>query len=99
MLSPSSEPTAWTGILTAIAIAAIPFLRSVGVNISKDQADSGLALLAAVSVGLTILVRSKVTTVNKAESAVTTALTTQPTAATIAGADHQTKEILSQAKP
>ena len=83
-MNPTSEPVAWGGVISAVAIAAIPFLRSVGLHITEDQSNSFLGLLAAVTLAGTFYVRSKVTPSNTAvprsdaEAAVNEAMLAQP---------------------
>lgn len=97
-MNPNSEPTAWGGAITALAVAVIPFLRAFGVNITEQQGDAVMTLLAALIVVGTIFLRSRVTPASKAIDAIGTALQTTPTNATAAGSTAQSKEILSGAK-
>lgn len=77
-IDPSKEPVAWGGAITALATAGIPLLRAFNVNVTESQANAILGFLAALIVVGTLLVRSQVTPVTKAQDAISTALTVSP---------------------
>lgn len=97
-MNPTAEPTAYGGAITALAVAVIPFLRAFGVNISEQQGDAVMTLLAALIVVGTVVLRSKVTPVSKAIDAITTGLQTEPNTATVGGSTNQADAILSTSK-
>ena len=66
------------GAITAVAVAAIPVLRAFGVNVTEDQANALLGLLAAL-IGLgTYLASSRVVNRTTAERAITEAFHADP---------------------
>jgi hypothetical protein len=73
----AQEPVAVGGSLTAIAVAAIPVLRAFGVNVTEDQATAVLGLLAALIAFGTLLIRSLVTPVEKANDVINAAYIAQ----------------------
>lgn len=66
-MKPSNEPVAIGGALTALATAAIPVLRAFGVEVTEDQSTASLTFLAALIAFGTLVVRSRVTPVNRAQ--------------------------------
>ena len=77
-MNASNEPVALGGVVTAVAVAAIPFLRSFGVDITQDQSNATLGLLAALIVAGTFFVRSRVTPVERANDRITEAFHATP---------------------
>jgi len=66
------------GVITAVAVAAIPALRAFGVNVTEDQANALLGLLAAL-IGLgTYVASSKLVSKTRAERAITEAFHADP---------------------
>lgn len=77
-MTPANEPTAWSGAVTALAVAAIPLLRAFNVNVTQAQSDAVLGFLAALIVVATVFVRSKVTPIAEAQKKVDQAFIADP---------------------
>ena len=62
-MNPANNPSAWSGAITALAVATIPFLRSFNIyDMTKDQADAILTLLGVVIVVATLFLHTLTTT-------------------------------------
>ena len=77
-MTPANEPVSFNGAITALAVAAIPLLRAFGVNVTEDQSSAILAFLAALIVFGTLIVRSRVTPVKKANDLIDQAFRADP---------------------
>lgn len=74
----NKEPVSWGGAITAVAVATIPVLRAFGVEVTEQQSSAVLGLLAAMILAGTVVVRSKVTPVGKAEQKIMEAFHATP---------------------
>jgi hypothetical protein len=66
-MDPKAEPVGWGGAITALAVATFPLLKACGVNITSEMSAAILAFLGAVIVIVTLMVRSRVTPVERAQ--------------------------------
>jgi hypothetical protein len=77
-MGPQKEPVGWAGAITALAVAIIACVNTFGGNIDPDKTGALLGVLAAVMTIGTLIVRSNVTPVKKAQSLIDEAFKANP---------------------
>ena len=77
-LTPAEQPVAWSGAIIGVVVAAIPLLRALNVEISKETEDAIFGFALAVIVLATLIVRQVTTTKARAQAAIDKAYLAQP---------------------